>query len=53
MKLTKWEVGRILEALDEHIEQAARAGRGTKNLERLHAKVAAYATMTGKLRGSA
>ena len=51
MKLTKWEVERILEALELRIEAVQSAGKGTKNFERLHAKVAAYASMTGKRRG--
>lgn len=51
MKLTKWEVERILEALELRIEAVQEQGRGTKNFERLHAKVRTYAEMTGKCRG--
>ncbi len=52
MKLTEWEVARILEALEQRIEAVRGQGRGTKNYERLYSKVESYAEMTGKRRGT-
>ena len=51
MKLTSWEVERVLEALDTLIEEREEAGRGTSNYYRLRSKVVSYAQQTGKIHG--
>lgn len=51
MKLTRWELERILEALNNLIEDREEQGGGTKNFERLRDKVVSYGEMTGKYRG--
>lgn len=51
MKLTQWELEKLLEALDALIEERKQEGQGTKNFERLYSKVSRYGEMTGKIRG--
>lgn len=50
MKLTKWEVERVIESLESRLEEVRDQGRGTKSYERLLAKVCAHAELTGKRR---
>ena len=47
MKLTAWEVTRLLEALDHEIEAQLEEGRSAKGLLRLYKKVHAYASLIG------
>lgn len=50
MKLTRWELERVLEALDKLIEEQQTEGRSTKNLLRLRSKALSYGDLTGKIR---
>lgn len=49
MKLTSWELERVLEAIDILIEGREREGRGTSSLYRLRNKYSRWAQKTGKL----
>lgn len=50
MKLTVWELERILEAIDTLIDERVRMERSTKSFLRLRAKVVSYAEKAGKRR---
>lgn len=51
MKLTRWEFERILEALDNLIEDREDQGESVRNVYRLRDKVLSYGEVTGKYRG--
>lgn len=48
MKLTSWELERVLESLDLLIQERTEEGRGTSNHYRLRNKIIMYAQQTGK-----
>lgn len=49
MKLTSWELERVLEALDMLIDERVENEKGTSSLYRLRNKYVSWAQKTGKI----
>lgn len=52
MKVTSWELQKLLEALEALVNKREGEGESSRSLRRLKNKLVSYGEQTGKLRGN-